>query len=286
MKNKSVIPYILLKHEYSATDMHRLLSSHCHDFYQIVYVTSGVGTIHMSEHAVPLSSGNIVLIPPSVKHSLRTDSKSMVTIELKFDLFDDTLVELFAKDTILFCENHEEISSLFQKLFQEAQKNDFLAEDHVILLLSQILVLLARFLYSDKRRSDPKKSLAFTHISDDRLAQSIRKFIEDNSEQNLRTEDIAASFYLSSASLHRKFMKAYQISPIQYLNNIRIQKAKHLLETTDYSITEISDMVGFSSIHYFSKCFSAKEKLSPANYRSSKKNNYSVTYRTPLKENC
>lgn len=286
MNNKTVMPYVLLKHEYLAVDMHRLPPLHCHDFYQMVCVTSGNGMIHTPEAAISLSNGNIVLIPPSVKHYLMTDSKSMVTLELKFDISDDILADLFAKDDIFFCESHEEISSLFTKAFQVAQKNDFLAEDYVTFLFSQILVLFARFFYSDKQNSGKKEALPLTRISDDWLAKSIKKYIEENFEQNLRTEDIAATFFLSPSSIHRKFTKAYQVSPMQYLNNIRITKAKHLLETSDYSITEISNMVGFSSIHYFSKCFSAREKLSPANYRSNKKNNYSVTYRTPQKDDC
>ena len=281
MKNRTIVPYILLKHKYSAIDMHSSPGQHSHIFYQMVCVFSGTGMIHTTTDIIPLSPGNIVLIPPSVKHVIVTDNEPMVTSELKFDIFDDVFVDLFTKDKIFFCDRHKEIFSLFQKIIHEAQENSFLAEDYVTYLFSQILVLFARFFYSDKQTSDQKKTVSFSQVSDDRLAQSIKMYIEENSKQNLRTEDIAASFFLSPSSVYRKFMKAYNVSPMQYLNHVRIQKAKQLLESSDYSITEISNMVGFSSIHYFSKSFSASENVSPATYRSNKKSNYSLTYRKP-----
>ena len=205
----------------------------------------------------------------------------MFTYELKFDIFDENLTNFFIKDDIFFCESHNEIFSLFQKIVHEAQQNDFLAEDYVTYLFSQILVLFARFLYTDKQNITPKQTASLFQSTDDRLAKSIKMYIEENSERNLSTEDIAACFFLSTSSVYRKFTKAYNISPMHYLNHVRIQKAKHLLENSDYSITEISNMVGFSSIHYFSKCFSATEKTSPVAYRSKHNSSYSLTYNEP-----
>ena len=279
MKNKTVMPYVLLKHKYSAIDMRKSPSTHWHDYYQMVCIASGTGVIHTPECASPLSPGNIVLIPPSIKHVLLADHQSMVTFELKFDILDDALADLFIKDGIFFCEDHKEIFSLFQKIVHEARENDFLADDYVELLFSQILILFARFLYSEKKEFDQKKEFPVTPISDDRIAKSIKMYIEANSKLDLTTEDIAANFFLSPSSIYRKFTKAYNVSPMQYLNQVRIQKAKQLLETSDYSITEISNMVGYSSIHYFSKCFTASEKVSPAVYRANKNSTYSLTYK-------
>jgi AraC-like DNA-binding protein len=57
------------------------------------------------------------------------------------------------------------------------------------------------------------------------------------------------------------------MTPILYLNWIRIEKAKDLLENTDTSISEISELIGFQSIHYFSRYFKKKENCTPTEYR-------------------
>ena len=252
----------------------------------MVCVASGNGMIHTHKDILHLFQGNIVLIPPDVKHVLLTDSAPMFTFELKFDLLDDSFTNLFDRDDILFCESHKEIYTLFQKIIQEAQQNNFLAEDYVTLLFSQILIHFARFLYSNEQNFGQNNdySFSFTQFSDDRLVKSIKMYIEENSEKKLRAEDIAATFFLSTSSIYRKFIDAYHISPMQYLTQVRLKKAKQLLEASDYSITEISSMVGFSSIHSFSKCFSENEKISPATYRSERKSSYSLTYNKPANE--
>lgn len=56
-------------------------------------------------------------------------------------------------------------------------------------------------------------------------------------------------------------------TPVQYINRMRLRKAKELLATTDKSITEIAMTAGFQSIHYFSRYFKEKERISPLLYR-------------------
>ena len=54
---------------------------------------------------------------------------------------------------------------------------------------------------------------------------------------------------------------------MEFLNSIRIKESKILLETTNYSITQIATIVGFSNQSYFSETFKQKIGVSPSNYR-------------------
>jgi AraC-like DNA-binding protein len=58
---------------------------------------------------------------------------------------------------------------------------------------------------------------------------------------------------------------------MQYLNNWRLKEAKELLVNTDMTITEIAAKVGFQSVHYLSRRFAVKEKMSPLQYRQKMK---------------
>ena len=55
-------------------------------------------------------------------------------------------------------------------------------------------------------------------------------------------------------------------SPKSYLLNIKLQKSKELIRENQYTISEIADMLGFSSIHYFSRLFKKYFDLSPSEY--------------------
>ena len=56
-------------------------------------------------------------------------------------------------------------------------------------------------------------------------------------------------------------------SPMQYILSIRINNAVSLLETTDYNVTEISNIVGYDNPLYFSRIFKKQKGVSPSEYR-------------------
>ena len=63
------------------------------------------------------------------------------------------------------------------------------------------------------------------------------------------------------------FKKYKGVSPINYLINIRISEAKHLLQTTNYSVSKIAQSIGFSSQSYFSQVFRKELEMTPLQYR-------------------
>ena len=58
------------------------------------------------------------------------------------------------------------------------------------------------------------------------------------------------------------------MSPIHYMQSLRLQESRKLLSTTDYSLTQIARMTGFSSPSYFSQRFRAVEGINPGQYRA------------------
>ena len=83
------------------------------------------------------------------------------------------------------------------------------------------------------------------------------------------------SFYLaemcnvSTSYYNRIFKKKFNTSPKQYILAKKLNYAMDLLATTNISITDISEMSGFSSLYYFSKIFKNYYNISPQNYRES-----------------
>ncbi len=91
----------------------------------------------------------------------------------------------------------------------------------------------------------------------------ISDFIETNFQKNFTSEDIEKQFSLSYDYANRIFKQQKGVSIISYRNKLRIEKAKVLLITTDKSMEEISDEVGFGDRYYFSKFFKKAVGVSP-----------------------
>ena len=69
--------------------------------------------------------------------------------------------------------------------------------------------------------------------------------------------------------MSHSFKNEYKVSPIDYLMKRRITEAKALLTSTDFSLTQIAEQIGFGSLAYFSKCFRKVEGTRPNEYRKS-----------------
>jgi len=108
--------------------------------------------------------------------------------------------------------------------------------------------------------------------------------------------DFLAEFYLDPFSLtkvakyscmsqyhfSRVFTKTFGESPNTFVTRLRIEKAKNLLITENFSIGKICEMVGYSSVSSFSSCFSKKVGLSPTQYRRKLSSLSSESQRFPM----
>ncbi|HEY8314405.1 MAG TPA: AraC family transcriptional regulator [Candidatus Baltobacteraceae bacterium] len=98
--------------------------------------------------------------------------------------------------------------------------------------------------------------------------QRAKRFIEFHAFEQLRLEDIASDIGLSPFTALRQFRSATGTTPHAYLLEIRLLRAKQLLETTGDSIQEIASKVGFGDLAYFSRFFKSRTGLSPSSYRA------------------
>ena len=99
------------------------------------------------------------------------------------------------------------------------------------------------------------------------LAVSIRDYISRHYPEHLTPESLADRFNLSVPSLYRFFSQTFGMSPCNYINEYRLQRAALLLEHRNDPVKEISAAVGFSDEFYFSKLFKKRYGFSPKTYR-------------------
>lgn len=102
----------------------------------------------------------------------------------------------------------------------------------------------------------------------ERIRQMLN-FIHSNYSVPLSLQEIAASAAIGARECSRCFQRCIRRSPMEYLNDFRIQMAMQQLAAADKSITEISECCGFSSISYFGKVFKQHTGQTPLQYRLS-----------------
>ncbi|OCT15225.1 hypothetical protein A8709_14080 [Paenibacillus pectinilyticus] len=124
-------------------------------------------------------------------------------------------------------------------------------------------LFLAIFQDIQKQRSQDAKEQ-----SNQILTDTVKEMIElQYRDLNLSLQSIAAAMKLSSAHVSNKFRLHESMSISEYINDFRLRKALELLETKDYSITRIMEMVGYNNESYFFKLFKKKFGITPKEYR-------------------
>ena len=95
-----------------------------------------------------------------------------------------------------------------------------------------------------------------------------KDFMLSNYSQDISLDDISQQSCLSSTHLFRTFKQIYNCTPHQYLIQIRLDNARHMLRSTNYTLNEIVGLVGFTCPSTFIKLFKNKFQFTPGTYRN------------------
>ena len=113
-----------------------------------------------------------------------------------------------------------------------------------------------------------RSCLSDTATTQKQFTGKVMQYIEENLSADLSLEQIADHLHISASHLSRTFKKSAGVSLTDYINQVRIDRAKDLLRSTDIYIYAISEMVGYRDATYFSSIFKKFVGVSPTEYRN------------------
>lgn len=101
----------------------------------------------------------------------------------------------------------------------------------------------------------------------DEVIIKVQEWIQENFARPIQVSEIAVKFQLSARSLNRRFKLATNTTPVQYLQDIRINHARELLKQSNLVVAEVADAVGYQDTSYFSSLFKKLNDVTPNEYR-------------------
>ncbi len=259
---------------------------HYHDFHELVLVTHGSGIHLFNGERFEIHSGNVFLVVPGQSHAYL----SIDRLELFSFLFTNPIIAPFRKEL-------ERLSG-FQLLFnlepnmslpKRMTGNLYIPPD-----ILQNAIALAREMRQSLQKKSPECRLeiwtAFlrilTMISLHCQTQSktnvhylhadtlskILSHIEQNFTEEITLESLARQGCMSVSNFRRIFTATLHQSPMQYILELRLNKAAALLDSSALPVTQIAWKCGFHDSNYFSHQFRKRFGRSPLQYRSHKTN--------------
>ncbi|HCW73253.1 MAG TPA: AraC family transcriptional regulator [Clostridiaceae bacterium] len=246
-------------------DWHSTL--HSHPFTELFYVVSGSGNFIIEGETYHVMEDDLVIVNANVQHTESSkDSNPLEYIVLGIEGLS-LLLEPEHKDEKIseyysihnYRKSREEILHFLDLLLHEVEnRSDFY--DTICQNLLNILIL------NVIRRSKSNLVIS-TQKNATKECTYIRNYIDIHYASPITLDLLANETYLDKFYLVHVFKKQYDISPINYLIEKRIQESMNLIENTNYSLSDISSIVGFNSQSYYSQIFKRKTGLTPAEHR-------------------
>lgn len=252
-----------------------------HDEFELVYLQEiDRGTFYIDDKTINVRTNDLILIKPRIPHYLKVEcTRPCRFIVLKFSFAktdEEKISNISVNDFLSFISDSNDnggfftissnycsnIATIMQQIMHEDKAPDGESNFLRSLLTMELFVWLSRSL-----RTQWESNLATKGHKLQEILESAKSFIDKNYNADISLSDIAGYVYISTSHFARAFKKYYDISPIQYLLGVRIEKAKTLLEETNLKVGDIASSVGFSAQQRFNDIFKKHMGLSPSEYR-------------------
>ncbi len=245
---------------------------HSHEHLELVYILSGEGNYRIEGTVVKVAAGDLLIFNPAVSHqSVRDEGSNWSTTEFVVG-FTDIQLPGYPRDYIPLKDNryllHAEgdlkskivrICTLLDLENRMGQEGRYMMQKA---LLMQLLVLVLREQCESTAINSACESKGLNKAY---MVGRIIDYFEEHYDEKISLEHIAENMYLSPFYISKIFKSETGETPIRYLINIRLERAKQLLEEGHRgSIQEIAASVGYEDAYHFSKLFKKRYGMTPS----------------------
>ena len=244
---------------------------HTHTFHEVHFILCGNMTYEIEGETLETSEGQFLMIPANIKHKQIRCSDDFAKFSLSFEItstpeqpLSQIMFENFSHSSVLCGIISEEMIISFHSIRTQLIQSRPIAP---LIIGNDIFSIVCSLYYAI--RSNTEHYIA--NIADDNDTDSryllAKKFIKDNIFIKLKTEDVANYVHLSAKQLNRIFFNHKGMSVFSYITDQKCNFAKELITSTELSLKEISDKLGFSDEFYFNKFFTKKTGITPLKFR-------------------
>jgi AraC-like DNA-binding protein len=232
------------------------------DNYHYIHTNRGKGKLIIRKKEYILKENMGFIINPNIAHKYFPIEEPWTTIWVTFNGYGvEKLMRTMFQNWLVFNLSAKDVlESLLEELFVLLSVNNKSNVNKCSAILYSFLMNLKDEIQSMDLKINCNK--------EDRL-QIVIKYMEANFSKNILLADLANIINVSPQHLCKLFKNVYHIRPIEYLNMIRINKAKEILmNNKNYSIKEISKIVGFSNSNYFCYKFNEVANITALQFRN------------------
>lgn len=241
----------------------QMIPEHQHPFFHYIYFLNGHASVTVEKSSRLTKARTLVLIPPNTHHSI-LGVELACSIDVKFSCSLALQERLTALPYFLDSLGDYE-DSLIRGIFEEAvsQREDF--DEMISLRLYELLISILRSQTSTQGIWQERSYEELQTASTAPMERALR-YIEAHIREPLHIADLAEMLNYNKNYFQAVFKESVGINPSTYIAQRKMAHAKNLMLYSDMNVTQISEYLGFQSIHYFSRLFKHMVGVPPTEY--------------------
>lgn len=251
-----------------------------HDFWEMVYVDSGSVNAITNGVGCTLSQGQVIFHEPMDTHAHVSDKRAPNAMMVVSFTASGDIMKYFGGKTFTLDKTSRMLLSLFLEEarnalgeipsdYNDRRELDFSGEKFGSSQLlkchfTEFLIKLIRIGNEISTRVEMSKKSR--DLANNSMCELMCDYMKQNIYANLTLGEICTHFHMGKTQLCEIFREYTGMAPMEFYHAMRISRSKMLLREKQYSVSQISDMLGYSSIHTYSRAFKKATGLSPMAY--------------------
>ena len=253
-----------------------------HDFWEFLYVDKGEVSVSSGKQKRNLTQGQVIFHKPNEFHNVEANgivAPNLVVISFAcsspaMTFFENRVCQVTQGQKRLLANILAEARSSFSSPLDNPYQNQLILKENplpgslqmISSYLEQFLILLMR-----SEQNQEASSSQFQPLFDksEALYENILEYFRQNLSCHLTTKQICKDNLISDAQLKKMFRKHSSCGAIECFNHLKIERAKELIRTQQFTFSQVADQLGYSSIHYFSRQFKKITGMTPTEYTQS-----------------
>ncbi len=254
-----------------------------HDFWEFQCVDKGKAEIQTDNGIYHLFSGQVIFHKPNEFHSLTAignTAPNIVVVSFEctspcMKFFEEQLFRLSDSERnlmgMLVAEARRCIATPLDNPYTEKMEKKseipFGSQQLIRIYLEQMLIYMVR------RHASPQLTVPigkFVNLKNNSSAYNrVLTYMEEHIRESITLHQLCHDNMIGRSQLQKLFQEQHQCGAIEFFNRLKIESAKQLIRKNEMNFTQISEFLGYSSIHYFSRQFKKIAGMTPTEYISS-----------------
>lgn len=228
-------------------------------------VMEGTGRLYYDDHEYSMEKGDCAFIDCKKAYTHTTGVEGDKLWSLQWCHFYSTnLQDIYRKyrerggKSVFHPTKFKQIVRTMDSIYEIAKSDDYIRDMRINDKLSYLLTLLMEESWHPDSVVKRQKKVEIVKI---------KEYLDANYNKKVSLDELCSTFYINKYYMMKLFSEAYGTTINNYVNSVRVTKAKQLLRFSDKRIDEIGSELGFDDANYFSRLFKKIEGMSPSEYR-------------------